>query len=155
EGVSIIPAGNVGGLTVTRNPTTLPTWEHLRDTAILTLGGRAADIVLGNGPNAGAEADLAEATTILLNAHERQGLREDLVFAPAFNIRSAATLKAVNAELGRLLDRAIAIVEADRDLTLRLADRLIAEKLLSGKEVVEILGPLAVVHTSGRSGPDP
>lgn len=142
ESVSIIADGNSGGRTWTRLPTIVPTWDRLLDMATVTLGGRAADIVLGDGPNAGAEGDLASATELLIAAHERQGLRDSLVFAPALAFRRADTFAAVNAELRRLLKRAMAIVEADRDLVLQLADRLIAERVLSGEDMAGTVGNL-------------
>lgn len=140
ESVSIIADGNSGGRTWTRLPTIVPTWNRLLDMATIALGGRAADMVLGDGPNAGAEGDLASATELLMAAYERQGLRDSLVFAPALSFRRADTFAAVNAELRRLLKRAMAIVEADRDLVLQLADSLIAERVLSGEEVADKLG---------------
>lgn len=141
ESVSIIPDGDAGGLTTTLLPTEMPTWQNLLDMVTVSLGGRAADIVLGRGPDMGAEADLAKATKLLLGAWERQGLRESLAFVPAFGIRSAAALNAVNGELKEALDRAIAIVQADRDLTLHLAERLIVDRVLSGNVLAELLGP--------------
>jgi hypothetical protein len=103
------------------------------------LGGRAADIVLGSGPNAGAENDLANATTILLNAIERQGLRGSLVHLPERGIRRSEVMAAVDAQLNTLLRRAIGIVEADSQLAGKLAERLIAERILSGADIAGAL----------------
>lgn len=139
ESVSIIPEGSSGGRTWTKLPTVVPTWESLLDIATVTLGGRAADLVLGEGANAGAEGDLASATELLLAAHERQGLRDSLVFVSALGNRPPETLDAVNAELRRLLKRAQAIIDADRDLVLSLADRLIEERVLAGTEIASAL----------------
>jgi len=69
-----------------------------------------------------------------------QGLRDSLVYVPVLGIRSPDTFRAVNAELRRLLKRAIDIVEADRELVLYLADRLIEEKVLSGDDILSALG---------------
>lgn len=135
ESISIIPEGPSGGRTWTKLSTVVPTWGSLLDIATVALGGRAADLVLGEGANAGAEGDLASATELLLAAHERQGLRDSLVFVPALGNRPTETFVAVNAELRRLLKRAQAIIEADRDLVLSLADRLIEERVLAGAEI--------------------
>ncbi len=140
ESVSIVPEGACGGRTWTKLSTIIPTWERPLDTATVVLGGRPADIVLGDGANAGAEGDLASAAELVLAAHERQGLRDSLVFAPVLGIRSAATFRAANAELRRLLNRTIDIVEADRELVLYLADRLIEERVLSGGDVASAFG---------------
>ncbi|HWV21447.1 MAG TPA: AAA family ATPase, partial [Devosia sp.] len=83
ETISILPEGTSGGRVLVHLPTIVPTWQDMLDTLAVTLGGRAADIVLGRGANAGAEADLAEATQMLLDAHERQGLGKTLVAVPA------------------------------------------------------------------------
>ncbi|KFL29558.1 hypothetical protein JP75_20185, partial [Devosia riboflavina] len=139
DSVSIIPDAETGGRTWTRLASTVPTWQGLLDIVAVPLGGRAADIALGLGPNAGAEGDLASATDMILSAHERQGLRDHLVFAPVLGIRPAGTFAAVNAELRRQLKRAIAVVEADRDSLLELAERLIEEKVLSGDDVTRAL----------------
>lgn len=160
ESVSIIADAETGGRTWTRLASTVPTWKGLLDIVTVTLAGRAADIVLGTGPNAGAEADLASATAMILSAYERQGLRDTLVFAPALGIRPAGTFAAVNAELRRQLKRAISLVEADRDILLELAQRLIVEKVLSGGDVVAALSaappqPAAKRPRSQKTGPAP
>lgn len=139
ERVSIIADAETGGRTWTRLASTVPTWQGLLDIVTVTLGGRAADIALGLGPNAGAEGDLASATDMILSAYERQGLRDNLVFAPVLGIRPAGTFAAVNAQLRRQLKRAVAVVEADRDILLELAERLIEEKVLSGGDVTKAL----------------
>lgn len=139
ESVSIIADAESEGRTWTRLPSRMPTLGHVLDIVCLTLGGRAADIVLGDGPTAGAEGDLASATAMLLSAHERQGLRDSLVFAPALGVRPSGTFAAINTELRRQLQRAMAMVEADRDIVLELAERLIVEKVLSGDDVMRTL----------------
>lgn len=145
ESVSIIADADSEGRTWTRLASRAPTWEHVLDIVCLTLGGRAADVVLGDGPTAGAEGDLASATAMLLSAHERQGLRGSLVFAPALGVRPSGTFVAINTELRRQLQRAMAIVETDRDIVLQLAERLIVEKVLSGDDVMRTLDSRPVV----------
>jgi len=103
------------------------------------LGGRAADIAFGDGPNTGAAEDLAQATSLLLDGYERQGLGTTLVALPNFGIRHPDIIKSVDDELKRLLDRAIAILEADRSVVLALAQRLVEERVLSGTAVAEVL----------------
>jgi ATP-dependent Zn protease len=105
----------------------------------MTLGGRAADMILGNGANTGAEDDLAQATSMLRNALERQGLGKGLAHMPELGLRQTGVADLVEEQLGRLLKRAVAILEADRALALSLADRLIAERILSGAEVAHAL----------------
>ena len=78
ETISIIPEGESGGHTLIHNPTIVPLWTDLLDEVAITLGGRAADILLGKGANAGAEGDLARATAVLVGAYEKQGLHDEL-----------------------------------------------------------------------------
>jgi ATP-dependent Zn protease len=139
ERVTIIANDDSGGHTKTLMSSIVPTWERICDIVTTTLGGRAADIVLGSGPNAGAENDLANATTILLNAIERQGLRGSLVHLPERGIRRSEVMAAVDAQLNTLLRRAIGIVEADSRLAGKLAERLIAERILSGADIAGAL----------------
>jgi hypothetical protein len=140
ERVTIIAGNGSGGHTKTALNSIVPTWERICDVVTLTLGGRAADIVLGSGANAGAENDLANATAILLNAIERQGLRGSLVHRSNLGIRRSEIMELVDAQLKTLLKRAIAIIEDDRELASKLADQLIAERILSGLDIATALG---------------
>lgn len=125
----------------------------MSDAATVMLAGRAADVVLGSGANTGAAGDLEAATRLLLAAFERQGLGESLIFAPALVGKpSDLTASAVAEDLRCLLARAIAVIEADRDLALKLADRLIESKVLAGDEVAKILG---VRRASGLTSTPP
>jgi cell division protease FtsH len=147
--LSIIPEGTSGGRTRSTLPSLILDLELIRDTATVMLGGRAADIVLGTGANAGAELDLESATRLLLAAHERQGLGETLVYLPAVSARpNPTTVNAVAADLRTLLDRAMAIIAAERGLALDLADRLIAARVLSERDVADHL------DTRPRNGKD-
>ncbi|WP_332700990.1 AAA family ATPase [Devosia sp.] len=140
ETLSIIPEGSSGGHVRSSLPSLIHDLALIRDTATVMLGGRAADIVLGNGANSGAERDLEHATRILLAAHERQGLGDTLVYLPAVSTRpNLETVTAVAEDLRILLDRAIAIVTAERDLALDLADCLIAARVLSEADLADHL----------------
>ena len=120
-------------LTAARLPTLVPTRATIEDMATVALGGRAADMVLGNGANAGAGTDLAGATQRLADAIERQGLGETLVHIPEVGLKSATFKEVVDAHLRRLLQCAIAPIKADRDVAQKLAERLAEEKALWGK----------------------
>ena len=139
ERVTIVAGNGSGGHTKAALNSIVPTWERICDVVTLTLGGRAADIVLGSGANAGAENDLANATAILLNAVERQGLRGSLVHRSDVWGRRSGIMELVDAQLKTLLKRAIAIVEAERQLAIKLAERLIVERILSGADVSSAL----------------
>jgi ATP-dependent Zn protease len=140
ERVTIIANDDSGGHTKTLMSSIVPTWERICDIVTTTLGGRAADVVLGSGTNARAESDLANATAFLLNAIERQGLRGGLVYMPEIGMRRADMITTVEAQLARLLKRAMSIIEADRKLAIELAERLISERILSEADITNALG---------------
>ena len=121
-----------------RMPSQVPTWPSQLDLVAINLGGRAADMLIGNGANAGAERDLATATDLLIAAHNRQGLRENLVYLPQAEVDPTSHEK-LNAELHRQLKRALELVEADREILLKLAMRLAEEKVLTGDDVAKAL----------------
>lgn len=139
ERVTIIANDDSGGHTKAMLSSIVPTWERICDLVTLILGGRAADVVLGSGANAGAESDLANATAILLNAIERQGLRGGLIYMPRMGMRRYDMMTIVEAQLTRLLKRAIAIIEADRQFAIKLAEQLIEERILSGADIAGTL----------------
>jgi len=60
---------------------------------------------------------------------------------PAISTRpDPSIVTAVAKQLHDLLGRAIAMINADRELAYRLADHLIASRVLTGKEVADCLG---------------
>jgi ATP-dependent Zn protease len=155
ESVSVIPEGGAGGHTLTKRITTVPTLPQLDDMVTLTLGGRAADLIVGEGANAGAEADLAEATEWLLRAHETFGLRDTLASRQAIRstARAQALLDAVEADLQRALARAMGIITADREVVLKLAARLTQEKVMTGTDIAVALA--VALPARGLLAPSP
>ncbi len=154
ESVSIIPTGPSEGWTQTKSPTAIITMNRREDEVIIALAGRAADIVLGDGPNSGAEADLAHATELLVAARDRQGLYDELVYAPALGARSSTPRNLVEPDLQRLLKRATTMIRADREVVLALAERLMAEKVLTGADIHQVLDntPLSAGPMRRRRG---
>lgn len=142
ERVSILAEGMSAGHTKMRMPSLVPTWSSQLDLIAINLGGRAADMLVGNGANAGAERDLATATELLIAAHNRQGLRDNLVYLPQTEM-DPASHETLNAELHRQLKRALDLLQADREILLTLAARLGNEKVLSGDDVAQALGSTA------------
>lgn len=136
--ISIIAGIDTGGTTSTRLVTLFPTLSQVHDLVTISLGGRAADMAIGSGANTGAETDLAKATELLLAARQRQGLGDTLAALPT--AAAASLMKEVDADLKRLLQRAMAIVRKYRPELLRLADQLLEERIMSGHAV------LAAVH---------
>ncbi|MET0436248.1 MAG: AAA family ATPase [Devosia sp.] len=136
EMVSIIPDASIGGQVTSALPTVVPTLSHIHDMVTVMLAGRAADIMLGGGANSGSESDLENATRMLIDAYERQGLGQGLLYGPATSrMPSSVTIKAVSADLAALLERAVAMLKAESDLAIKLAEHLAAAKVLSGEQV--------------------
>jgi len=152
EQISIVAKGQSGGHTRTGPTTLVPGWPEVEDQVTITLGGRAADIVLGSGPNAGAENDLERATAMVLQALDRQGLGSRLAFRPALLAGSGQQHAELEGHLSRLLDRAMNIVRENRSAALRLARRLLKQRILSDREVEEILSGSAGVAISNGFG---
>jgi len=133
--ISIVAGVDSGGHTATRLVSVFPTLQQVHDLATISLGGRAADIVLGAGPNVGAETDLAKATELLLAARVRQGLCDTLATLPPL-ATPPETMKDVEADLKLLLHRAMTIVHKHRRVLLRLADQLLEERIMPGDAVL-------------------
>lgn len=140
ETVSILRDGASGGQTISIPPTTIMSRGVIDDLVTVALAGRAADIVFGEGPNAGAKGDLAIATELLIKAQDEYGLGSDLVNASAARLRPGLGREMLGKELDRLLDRAKSIIFDDIDIAERLVDHLIAEKTLTGADMKCLLG---------------
>lgn len=137
-----------GGLTLVRYGDPTPDRRALERRVVGLLGGRAADAVLGAGPNAGASRDLSEATALLAALHASLGLggrlsaRADQSNAVALLREDPALAGVVEADLRRLEDEAQRRVVADRAAILALAEALLARVVLTGQEV----GAIAAAH---------
>lgn len=137
ERVSILAEGVSGGHTKTRLPTLVPDWNRICDYVTITLAGRAADIVLGSGPNAGAEGDLETATRMLLTALKQQGLGSELRHVAGLELSD--DMSTVEIELRRLLGRAQDIINEYRTAALRLAEQLLSRRVMTRVAVEELL----------------
>jgi hypothetical protein len=153
EHITLLQDGQSGGHTRSRPSTLVLGWAGVNDQVTILLGGRAADIVLGSGPNAGAEHDLERATAMLADALDRQGLGSSLAYRP--RLLPHAGHAELEAHLSRLLDRAIDIIRLDQDIALRLANRLLAQRVLSAAEIAYVLrrSEKAAVRIPHRSRP--
>lgn len=151
EHITLLPDGEAGAHTRTRSSTLVLGWAEVNDQVTILLGGRAADIVLGSGPNTGAENDLERATAMLTDALDRQGLGSSLAYRQRLLPRTGHA--ELEAHLSRLLDRAIEIVQQNRDIARRLANRLLSQRVLSAAEIAHVLrgsrkAPARVPHRS-------
>jgi cell division protease FtsH len=139
ESVSILQQGMFGGVTATVVHTLVPTWHDIMDTVCIKLAGRAADIEIGRGANAGAGTDLASATQVLSSALAQYGLGDKLLHVPDTSLTSPALGDEIDALLKAQLRRAQQIVRAYAGVARWLAERLMHEKVLPGVTVSRAL----------------
>jgi len=137
ESVSIVADGPSGGFTKGSVGSRVPTREELEAIVTVTLGGRAADIALGAGANAGAEQDLAMATTLMARAMDELGLYDRLTHSAAWPHWRHAD-EWLEPMLQRLLKRALQIVQHHREAVLDLAEQLLGHRVLDGAAVERI-----------------
>jgi ATP-dependent Zn protease len=140
--VSILPEGAAGGMTVMVKPTTVPTRPVIEDDVVVLLAGRAAEETCLGWVSAGSAGDLREATTHLLEAYVRFGLGDRLRAMPAdlpMLALDPGLARAVEEDLASLYARALSIVRATRYDLGRLAEALMARRVLSGPELAAVL----------------
>jgi ATP-dependent Zn protease len=149
EAVTLHAMGSTGGSTsVVAGRDPIPTRATLELEVIGALAGRAADLA-GSGANAGAggcwSSDLGFATQILARIHGSLGLGSSLVFRGSPDevaqvlAHDADLRDVVEADLVRLLNRAMTLVEHHANAIAAVADALIQERLLTGDDVLAIM----------------
>mgnify|MGYP001765208995 CR=1 FL=1 len=153
--VSVIAEGNAGGATAVVGDG-LQTRGRFEDQLTVMLGGRAADEIVGQGPSAGAVADLAAATMIATATRSRFGLHGRLLHlgAEAAEARLAMDREfadEVESDLQAGLARAKAIIEAHRDVVVRIAEALVTRKILDADDLQQIWRARHSIQT--RRGP--
>jgi hypothetical protein len=153
ETVSIIASGHSGGFTRGSAGTRVPTRGDLESLVMVMLGGRAADVQLGAGANAGAEQDLSTATALLLRAMGEFGLYGRLTHtaAPSLIRRPDERLEAT---LQQLLRQAMQLVQHHCAAVLALAEQLLQHRVLDGSAVERIFKAhrAAIEPGSGADG---
>jgi ATP-dependent Zn protease len=113
------------------------------------LGGRAADLIVGNkGAHAGAALDLEMATSLLVRGHCQFGLYDSLgVMDPG----GGDAFHKVDKGLKRLLARAVSLVTENKAAVSALAEALIDRRLLSGAQLEAVIDPLMTSASSGAT----
>lgn len=145
QGVSLQLAGASGGMTRMAHPGFIPTRTVIEDNVVIGLAGRAADLVLGAGASAGAMSDLAVATRELSALHASYGLGRTLLHQTGAEDASALVridsrfAHSIEADLQRLMNRAIMLVTQHQPAVLAVAEALIAHRVLSGTQVKALM----------------
>lgn len=143
--VSIIAAGGTGGVTMMGRGSSYPNLSEVEDQATALLGGRAADIVLGQkGAHTGAARDLDMATTLLTRAASQWGLYDSLIYSSA---NTPGVSSRVGERLEALLRRAIGLVDLNRAAVESLADALVTKRLLQADEIGVLINSHLVAET--------
>lgn len=160
--------GGIDGLTrIDPRSDDLVTRQAIEQLIVGLLAGRAAEVVVLGTASAGAggsgSSDLAIATQMLAAMNSSYGLGDDeLVYlgnAEDVNRdlrRDPMTRRWVDKMLKRLQTRALEVVGGRRTEVIRLAEKLVRRRFLSGNEIRSILSPAqAAAHdtpTHGYSG---
>lgn len=142
--VGIQAGDGFGGSTSLRHPRVVPDRAGLERQAVALLAGRAADLAMGGGANAGASQDLREATLILAAVHATLGLGDSLTAVVGrdevgIRLREDPRLaERVEVDLRRLQREALLLVQANRPAIAALVEALLGRRVLTGDEVAAI-----------------
>lgn len=130
------------------------TRAQIEDLAVVSLAGRAMDAA-GGAPNSGAGggegSDLAKATELVATMHASYGLGDELTIrgGPAAAVlamrEDPALRRAVERDVQALYVTAVKFVREHRVVIEAVADRLVAERVLTGADV-ERLVRLHAIH---------
>lgn len=148
--VSVVGDGQVGGSISRRpRPPALPLRADLEGEAVALLAGRAAEIAFLGEASAGSggdeSSDLARVTAIVTRVHATLGLGfgltfrgrdEDLLEAVR---RDRDLARAVEADIRRLMEDALDLVDRNRDAVEAVATALAERRALSGAEARAIV----------------
>jgi cell division protease FtsH len=143
--ISIVSAGRAGGRTVTALPAD-PTMSKagLQGLAMVALGGRAAEEVMGLGHSTGAHQDLSQATSIATAIRASFGLSGSLLHRAPME-RAAGLLsgdeelrKSVGRDLDRLYGRTLLIAREHAGLIEALARLLVEVRIVDGPDFLRL-----------------
>lgn len=136
----------------------LVTRDRVERIGVMILGGRAADIVLGDGAHGGAAGDIEAVNILLRTAMLDLGLYGSLNTGANADLRNwhggVSLWTAIKTELARLHQRATEIVERRADDILALVDVLLAERVVTGERWQEILAPNKKAAVIAHDGDD-
>ncbi len=175
--VTIIPRGPALGVTMM-----LPDEDkhseyksELLDDIVMTMGGRCAEEVVFGDVTGGARADIQQATAIARRMVCVYGMSEKLGpveygsnhnevflardFAQSARSFSEHTARIIDEEVHRIVDenyrRALAILTADKERLLLIADKLMEYETLNGKQIRELLETGEMTNPPQRELPPP
>jgi ATP-dependent Zn protease len=158
-GATIRASGTAAGATRLGFADLIPNRQALEAQVVALLAGRASDIVLGRGASAGSVSDLQEATRLVTALHASYGLgamlssRAPLQDPTGLLMMDASLARAVETDLQRLMDQAEALVRANQEAILGVAEALLSRRVLTGEEVAALAAacPPRLRVRAGRS----
>lgn len=113
----------------------LETADDIMREAAVFMGGRAADTVVNGGATTGAGSDLGHVNDIIWNMHLVSGLGGSLMVRSRSEA-PAAMVQAVEGDINATNACAEAVVRANRDLIVLLADRIMRQPVSSGSRTL-------------------
>jgi DNA polymerase III delta prime subunit len=142
--ISILSIGAAGGWVQTEFDDPLITRDKVERLAAVMLGGRAADIALGEGAHAGAASDLDSVNRLLRSAMLQFGLFGPLTTGLNSDTRNwlkpgASLSVAIGDEIDKALTRAGDIVRRRRDDVFRLVEVLRIERVVTREGLAQLL----------------
>lgn len=148
--VSMVQRGESAGHTWVTPQDICMTRHNIETVATIALAGRAAEMLMVGDASAGAEGDLAKATSILAALHGSVGLGDHLTHriasAEALQLlRDADLRECVENDLRKLHRSAWDLLQRERDMLEAVAKDLLHFRLLTGPQfraIVEV-GPLS------------
>ena len=135
--VSIVPRGQALGVTtlLPDEDQNLQSKKFLLEELVVLMGGRAAEKTFYDATTNGAAGDLDTARNIARKMIHEWGMGEKLYYEPEQRVSEA--------EINRLLDnadrQALAIIQAQKNNTEKLAQALLRNETLSREEVLALL----------------
>lgn len=150
--VSTVSVGAAGGYMISRGAGSIPTRDEIEKQVMVSLAGRAAEELILGAASGGAAQDLKNATRALVMAQAQMGLGTRLVSFEGDTNQLFAydprLVDAVDASLRELYLRTFAIVERHSEDVKTIATKLLARRVLSGAEIVDIVNPTATFRAS-------
>lgn len=144
--VTVVPRGNYGGYTLHEHSDLfeVTTKQDLLDHVCISFGGRAAEIMLRGrelGTSTSVGSDIVAATMVARSIVTSYGMGDKLAFYRDSEIsyNSEEIYANVNRILDEQLERAIRLIELNRENVTILAEALMKNKSMTGDELEELV----------------
>ena len=130
-----LPPENHYGVCHTADHNRLETADDILRSAAVSMAGRAADAIVNNGPTTGAGADLGHVNDVVWNMHLVSGLGGSLLVRSRGEAPASMVMQ-VEQDIDSANHCAEAIVRANRDIVVLLADRIMRVNVSQGARVL-------------------